>query len=222
MKNKIKVIILTISLSVIFSLLVYQFIINPKVKPYKSQQVFANEEIIRSTAGTVIGRENAKLTIIEFSDYGCAACKMLYKNFKEINFYSKYIKTGLVRYVFKDVPANSHPNSREASMVTLAAKRQGKYWEMHSILFEKSHEWSNAKTGFECFEKYAKELNLNLEQFKKDLSKLQKANSIDQTREEFQKLGFPGTPILIIGDTQVNGTPSPEELKKLIEKELNQ
>ncbi|WP_412761260.1 DsbA family protein, partial [Parageobacillus thermoglucosidasius] len=43
-----------------------------------------------------------------------------------------------------------------------------------------------------------------------------------QTREEFQKLGFPGTPILIIGDTQVNGTPSPEELKKLIEKELNQ
>ncbi|MGG1369349.1 thioredoxin domain-containing protein [Priestia megaterium] len=208
------------SLGLLICLLFYQFAIDPKVDANTISKTLKDPSIMNSKNGVVVGKKDAPLTIVEFSDYGCGACNVLKKNFDSINFYSKYIESGKVRYIFKDVPANSHFNAEEASIASLAAQKQDKYWEMHNLLFQKSSEWSSAEKGFGIFGKYADQLNLNINQFNRDVQAEALSSRLSKTREEFKKMQFLGTPVLIIGKTQIIGAPSKKELESVIEKEL--
>jgi len=89
-----------------------------------------------------LGSKDAKVTLVEFTDYQCPYCgKHASSTGKQIK--SDYIDTGKIKFVLKDFPLTSiHPNAFKAAEAARCAGEQGKYWEMHDKLFESQSEWS--------------------------------------------------------------------------------
>src|SRR3989344_2071642 len=116
----------------------------------------------------VIGDKDAKVTIIEFSDFQCPFCS----RFREQTFdqlKKEYIDTGKVKFVYRDFPLESiHPNALKAAEASECADDQGKFWEYHDILFSKQDEWSQSD-GISKFKVYAKDLSLDTSKFDKCL-----------------------------------------------------
>jgi protein-disulfide isomerase len=91
------------------------------------------------------GPQNAKVVIIEYSDAQCPYCERSYQTFKQIfaNYGDKIL------FAYKQYPlVQIHPNAQKAAEVLLCAKDQGKFWEMHNMLFDKQTEWSGLSSGW--------------------------------------------------------------------------
>ena len=82
-----------------------------------------------------LGRKDAPVTLVEFSDYECPFCQRHFLSvLPEIK--REYVDTGKVRYVFVDFPLEQlHPHARKAAEAAYCAGEQGRYWEMHDALF---------------------------------------------------------------------------------------
>lgn len=141
------------------------------------------------------GDKNAKLTLIEFSDYQCPFCgRHVSQTFPQLE--ADYIKTGKVKYVFYDFPLDFHKNAFKAAEAADCAGEQGKFWEMHDKLFE------NQKALEESdLTNYAKSIGLNMSKFQKCLDSGKYASQIKKEIELGQKSGVTGTPSFFIGVT---------------------
>lgn len=92
-------------------------------------------KIIDLSDSPVRGDSNAKVTIVEFSDFECPYCHQFY-NTTYLRLKTEYIDTGKVKFVYKQFPLNSiHPNAQKAAEASLCAHEQGKFWEYHDKLF---------------------------------------------------------------------------------------
>ncbi len=148
----------------------------------------------------VTGEKTAKLTLMEFSDYQCPFCsRFLRQTFPKIN--DEYIKTGKLRYIFRDFPLEAiHPNAFKAAEAAHCSGDQGKYWEMHDLLF------ANQKAlSVEDFVQHAQTLALDLPLFEKCLEVGKHSTLIRQDLAEGSKAGVRGTPIFFLGITESNG-----------------
>lgn len=106
------------------------------------------------------GEQNAPVTLVEFVDFQCPFCTRAHPLTKEVlNAYP-----GKVRYVLKNYPLPFHPQAKPAAKATLAAKEQGKYWEMVDAILENSGALSDQK-----YEEFAQNIGLDLNRFKADL-----------------------------------------------------
>ena len=95
----------------------------------------------------VIGKLDAPITIIEFSDFQCPFCAKFHIDTLP-SIMNEYIKNGQVKLVFRDFPIQSiHPNALPASVAAECANEQGKFKEMHDIFFERQNEWNNQETS---------------------------------------------------------------------------
>ena len=128
----------------------------------------------------VRGEADAPVTLEEFADFQCPSCAMatlrsigpMEKNFGE-----------RLRVVFWHFPLPNHKHGREAALAAEAASRQGKFWGMHDMLFEKQADWSNVPDIHPVFEDYAKQLGLNVDKFKKDLESPDVAAAVDRNHQ---------------------------------------
>lgn len=166
----------------------------------------------------VLGEEDAPVTIVEFADYQCPTCKasaeQTLAKLKE-----EYIESGEVRYVLKDFPLSSHPNAVPAAVAVRAAGEQGKYWEMHDLVFAHQSEWSElGETELkEQFTAYAKELELDPEQFQQDLDSDELKNQVVAGRQLGDTLGVRYTPTTIVNGKMYEEPIAPNELEAVIE-----
>lgn len=113
-----------------------------------------------------IGKIEAKVTLIEYGDFQCPACADYYPWIKRLN--GDFPDD--LRIVFRHFPLTTiHKNSMLAAKASEAAGMQGKFWEMHDILFEKQTEWANERDPKEKFSEYAKSLELDEGKFLQDL-----------------------------------------------------
>ena len=95
----------------------------------------------------VIGNSDAPITIIEFSDFQCPFCARFHTQTLPL-LLEEYIEQGKVKLVFRDFPIQSiHPNALPASVAAECANEQGKFREMHDMLFEKQNEWNKLEHG---------------------------------------------------------------------------
>jgi protein-disulfide isomerase len=147
------------------------------------------------------GNKDAKITLIEFSDFQCPFCgRHVRDTVPQLE--SEYIKTGKVKYVFKDFPLESiHKNAFKASEAANCAGDQGKYWEMHDKLFQNQRALNN-----EDLLKYAGELNLNTAKFEKCLNGGTYASKVRENISEGQKAGVTGTPAFFLAYTEGDGS----------------
>ncbi len=141
-----------------------------------------------------LGRDDASVTMVEFSDYQCPFCKRHFLTVLPI-IKKEYIDTGKVRYVFRDFPiASLHPQAKKGHEAAYCAGEQNKYWEMHDTLFKNSKDFSAP-----ALKRYAQEIGLDGDKFNNCLQSGKYAGRIEKEIAEGVKAGVRGTPSFFIG-----------------------
>ncbi len=140
-----------------------------------------------------VGDANAPIMMVEFSDLQCPYCS---QHFREVEpqIKSDWIDPGKVRVVFVHFPLTIHPQAPKAGEAAECAGAQGKFWEMHDLLFSKQQEWSGQNTAAEFFKGYAKELGLDSGAFDSCLDSGEMASRIQTGLELGQQARVRGTP----------------------------
>lgn len=155
----------------------------------------------RDPATPVIGNPDGDITIVEFFDYNCGYCKMMFPKVLE------YVENdGNIRWVLKDMPSLGE-TSHAAALAGLAAGKQGKYFEMHQALMLHKGSLTN-----EDINKYAKEIGLDMKKFEADKKDPEFEQLLRANYGLAQKFGFRGIPNFIIGDFISNGAMMGDEL----------
>jgi protein-disulfide isomerase len=99
-----------------------------------------------TSEGYVMGSPTAPLELIEFGDFECPGCAQ-YSELAEPEIREKYINTGKIRFRFIDLPLNIHRNTLNAHHAAACAAEQGKFWEMHDLLFSTQDSWNAIATS---------------------------------------------------------------------------
>ncbi|MCC7252070.1 DsbA family protein [Hyphomicrobium sp.] len=162
------------------------------------------KEIYRAPNAPVAGNPDGDITVVEFFDYNCGYCK---RGFAEIAKLVEQDKN--VRVVFKEFPI-LRDESEQAAHVALAARMQGKYWEVHSDLIT-TKGLVNEAVGLKIAEKHG----LDMEKLKADMASPEVKAEIDRVKELAQKLSINGTPHFLVGDRAIGG--APENLYEVLE-----
>jgi protein-disulfide isomerase len=156
------------------------------------------------------GNAEALVTLIEWSDFQCPYCSRVTPTMKELE---KTYGDDL-RIAFKHNPLGFHPRAKPAALAAEAAGKQGKFWEMHDRLFENQKDLSD-----ENFVKWAGELGLDVEQFKKDLADPALDKKVMAQQAQGATLGARGTPAFFVNGRFLSGAQPVENFKKLIDEE---
>lgn len=164
------------------------------------------------------GPENAKVTIVEFTDYECPFCG---RHFEQTNpqIQANYVDTGKVRYIARDLPLPFHNNAHTASQAARCAGDQNAYWEMHQALFEGQQEWTGGDAA-SIFSNYASQLGLNVSQFDTCLSSEKYKAAVDADLALAAEVGATGTPTFFINGERVVGAQPYSAFEAVIEDQL--
>ncbi len=157
------------------------------------------------------GPESARVSVVEFSDFQCPFCGRVSPTLDQIE--ETYGDD--VRIVFKHLPLRIHPKAPAAHAASEAAHKQGKFWEMHDLIFENQREMSEEK-----YVEYATQLGLDVEQFKKDVVSAEIKARLDADQKEAERLGVSGTPAFFINGKYLSGAQPFDNFKRVIDEEL--
>ncbi len=159
----------------------------------------------------VRGNPRAPVTIVTFSDYQCPFCSRAEPTVQEV--LQKYGRK--VKFVFKNYPLPFHPYAMGAAEAAEAAGEQGKYWQMHDLLFK-----NNTALTVDDLDKYASEIGLNVTKFKAAMDSPQVKAAISQDQAQGSSVGVDGTPTFFINGHKLVGAQPLEAFTALIDKEL--
>lgn len=148
---------------------------------------------------------NAKIKLIVFSDFQCPFSKRGYETVNAIK--QKYD----IAFIYKNLPLPFHPEAMPAAKATLAAGKQGKYYEFHDKLFE-----GQEKLGEAFYVQIAKELELNMEKFNADRNSKDVEDQIKADAAQANSLGFNGTPGFALNGVKILGAYPIEHFEKVI------
>lgn len=177
----------------------------------------ADNSILLKDDSFKVATASAKVTIVEFSDFQCPACKSVQPTVDQI--LKDY--RGKVNFYYRHFPLPQHKNAIPAALAAEAALEQGKFWEMANILFSKQEEWAESSNAKDLFLDYTKELNLNEDQFKKDLENNKFTQKIERDNTDALTLKLNSTPTFFVNGEKVPGALSYSEFKSRIDAELN-
>ena len=157
------------------------------------------------------GPENARVTIVEFSDFQCPFCSKAVADANEIvRLFPKD-----VRLVFKQFPLDSHAQAEFGAEAALAAQAQGKFWEMHDLLYKGFPDLSRRTVMG-----YAKEIGLDMNRFTADVDSRKFKARVHFEEQEGEVAGVGGTPTFFINGKKYNGVFDVSSVTPLIKKEL--
>tara|TARA_Y100001949_G_scaffold176657_1_gene191282 strand:+ start:6547 stop:7176 length:630 start_codon:yes stop_codon:yes gene_type:complete len=159
------------------------------------------DDVTTTGSSNVYGNLNSKVTLTEYVDFQCEACYAFYPTVKEVK--EKYKDT--VKFEIKYFPiSSSHSNALAAAAAAQAAAKQGKFFEMHDMLFERQKSWENMSTERTAtFESYAKEIGLDIAQYNTDLASAETKAIINADLAEVKKLGGDGTPTFALNGKKI-------------------
>jgi protein-disulfide isomerase len=145
------------------------------------------------------GGANAPVTLEEFSDFQCPACGGLEPGLRRVvNDYGER-----VRLVFRNFPLSMHRYAFQAARAAEAAGQQGKFWEMHDMIYDNQKEWTDSMEPRVQFEAYATRLGLDVQRFKTDLERQDLADRIKADYSRGMSLNVRGTPTLYLNGREL-------------------
>jgi protein-disulfide isomerase len=159
-----------------------------------------------------LGPADAKITIVEFSDFQCPFCRRFYQEtyHQLLNAYP-----GQIRFVYRNLPLTSiHPNAMPAAVASLCANDQNAYWDFHDKLF------GSETLDEETYVKYATDLGLDVDKFKSCIASGSYDDFIKKDMDFSLNLGVQSTPTFFVNGLAVIGAQPLETFKQLIDKEL--
>ncbi len=156
-----------------------------------------------------IGPDDAKITIVEFSDFSCDVCAQQEEVIKEVM--EKY--KDQIKLVWKDLP-DVDTLSYEAAVAARCAGEQGKFWQVHDFLFSDPGAFSASLSDV------SDKTGLNSSDFSSCFSSGRHDSDIKRNMEEASALRIPGVPFFFVGDQEYLGSIDKEDLERIIEKGL--
>jgi protein-disulfide isomerase len=150
-----------------------------------------------------LGREDAPVTMVEFTDYQCPFCRRFEAD-SFVQLKQNYIDTGKVRFVSRDLPLEFHPNAPRAAAAARCAGEQHKFWEMHDVIMQDTA----TDLGPDAIMKYGQKINLDMPAFNACMSDKKYTAAIQKDTADAGTLGISGTPSFVIGRTakdQIDG-----------------
>jgi protein-disulfide isomerase len=157
------------------------------------------------------GPANAKVTIVEISDFQCPFCSRAYTTLEDLK--KQYPKD--LRILFVNQPLPFHPNAKPAAIAALAAHKQGKFWEMYTKLFSNQQQLGDAN-----YQTWAKEVGVDMAKFNADLKDPEIAKQVERDMAIANGLGVRGTPGFFINGVNVSGAQPVENFKKIIDEQI--
>ncbi|MFL5367284.1 MAG: DsbA family protein [Myxococcales bacterium] len=161
--------------------------------------------------GPSIGPKHAKVTIVEWSDFQCPFCGRVDPTVRQI--LSTYKDD--VRLVWRNEPLPFHPNALPAAKAAMAAHKQGKFWQMHELMFAHQNELSEAK-----YEEWAKQIGLDVARWKADKDSPAIAEAIQKDNSYGQQVGANGTPSFFINGKLIAGALPFDTFKAMIDEQI--
>lgn len=164
-----------------------------------------------------IGPANAPVKIEEFGDFECPPCGAFHPILKQMHeeFGDK------LHITFREFPLAMHQHAVPAASAAEAAGLQGKFWEMHALIFEHQNEWKASFDVRPIFEGYAKQLGLDVERFKRDVMSDRVEQRIYLDNKRGHSMGVGSTPTVFLNGREVPFQLLPaDSLRGLIENEL--
>jgi protein-disulfide isomerase len=154
---------------------------------------------VKMSVGTgwyALGRDDAPVTVVEFTDYQCPFCRRFETDtFAQLK--KDYIDTGKVRFVSRDLPLDFHPNAPAAAMAARCAGEQHKFWEMRAAMMLDTA----TDLGPDSILKYGQKTNLDMTAFGGCLKDKKYTSAIQKDTADAGALGISGTPSFVIGKT---------------------
>jgi protein-disulfide isomerase len=159
----------------------------------------------------VRGPADAKITIVEFSDFECPYCSAAVKKVDSVM--AAYPKD--VKLIYKQFPLSMHPHAELAAEASLAAREQGKFWEMYDVLFANFQHLSRENIFL-----FAKQIGLDMNKFQADLDSHKYKTEVRKDIADGEEANVYGTPAFYINGQQYNGEISLAALRPILINEL--
>ena len=166
----------------------------------------------------ILGNPDAPVTLEEFGDFQCPPCGIVSG---PINQLEQDYRPRL-RVIFRHFPLTLHRHAREAALASEAAGEQGRFWQMHDVLYREQAAWSKAADVRPLFDAYAEMLGLKIDRFKKDMESEEVKRRVDADQQQGTALGVTITPTLFVNDRALpNASLSPASLHATVEAAMN-
>lgn len=168
----------------------------------------------------VLGDPDAPVTLIEFGDYQCTFCTKFFKE-TEPSLISKYVVTGQLKLVFRDLPVNG-PESVNAALAAGCAQTQGSFWKYHDRLFNERTGYNDGVFTEENLVRFAGDIGLDTDAFRTCYQNKDSAQEIAKDARDGQRIGASGTPTFFLNGIRIPGAQPLSVFENAIEQLLAQ
>lgn len=158
------------------------------------------------------GNKEAAVELIEYGDFQCPACAQFQPVVKQIG-----EELGdKIKIVYRHFPLSSHNHARAAAEAAEAAGKQGKFWEMHDLLYVRQGEWVGLKSVEEVFIGYAEELGLDVDKYKEQMQNDEVVDRVQAHYDSGMKSGVNSTPTFFLNGEKMEGYATLDDFKSII------
>ena len=151
------------------------------------------------------GSPAALVTVIEYGDFQCPSCAA-FTTQQEAAIDQRYVETGKVRFIYHDFPLPQHNNAVNAAAAARAAGEQGKFWQMHDLLFARQRTWSTSSNIKPLLVSYAEAIGLDRQAFEQALTSEKFVAPLEAARQESGRRGVQATPTFDVNGTLVDAS----------------
>jgi protein-disulfide isomerase len=182
-------------------------------RTHQAQTLTLSKDAGENGEAHVRGPATALVSLEEYGDFQCPPCGMLATPLKLIE--EQYSPN--LRVVFHNFPLPTHNHGHEAAQAAEAAGLQGKFWEMHDLLYHEQPNWAKAEDARSLFSAYAERIGLDVDRFNKDVDSPEVKERVEKDQKQGTSLGVTNTPTLFLNGRSVAPNDlHPGNLEKLI------
>lgn len=165
--------------------------------------------------GVTMGPDSARVEIMEFSDFECPYCgRFAVLSMPDIK--ARLLPTGKVRWRFVNFPLTGHTKSPYAHLAASCANEQGRFWEMHDLIYLHQGDWTEAGNPLKDLEGYARQAGVpDMARYQSCISERRTWGSVLADKALGDSIGLGGTPTFFVNGRQLPGTPSVDELLRI-------
>jgi len=174
--------------------------------------------ISSSDSDWVKGAKDAQVVLVEYSDFQCPACAFYFSLLKQLDqeFSNK------IQFIYRHFPLKQiHVNAESAAWAAEAAGRQGKFWEMHDMIFENQATWSSQKNTEDIFLSYAQSLGLNSNQFKIDFDSNEVKEKVTNDYAGGIESEVNATPTFFLNGQKIKNPSNYDEFRNIIKEAID-
>ncbi len=166
--------------------------------------------------GYLKGSDQAPVEITEYADYQCPFCQT-FATLQMPTIEERLIKTGRLRWRYRDFPLQQHEFARLAAHSAACADDQDKYWPQHDRIYEGQAEWAASRDAGDHFRDYAGAIGLDLGRYDQCMESGKFAGRIQASQEEGARAGVGSTPTLLVGGRLIQGRIDSDAIRRLVD-----